>query len=378
MKFITKENAHHFLNEINYLEISREMTNGMINFIDYMKLFMLEIVGADIMRQSIELRTSLTKILNNESITFPILYPLDFRYIITKVNRIKVIKSHTSPYILDVEISPIDSPEVKRNVKFILKRDIGLRKEKIISCLIKLLQYKLKEQMILKRISKFEMPPSYFINVITKDIGAIEFVENSYTLREINQKGKTLQNFILENNRHQSIDTVKTKFCNSLSIASITSYMLGLGDRHLDNIMVNKSGQIFHIDYGYIMENPTTNLLGAPNIKVTSDMIDFLGGKESPYYKIFSKFSVKVYDILRLYKSIIIYYYDMMGNEKLIDLTLLRDKLESRFMEGLTFEDIGITLINEIESSNSLISKFNDICHTTSQSTSSFISRIIS
>jgi hypothetical protein len=369
MKYITNNNnIFYFLSELNYLEELEIKTKEMINFIDYMKKFMLDIIDSKIIEQSIYLKESIKKMLNNEKIKLPILYPLDFRYNVEKINTVKIIQSHTSPYIIDADIIPnIKEKELKdKKVKFIIKNAVELRKEKIISCLIKLLQYKLKEQMLLGRISKFDSIPSYNINIITKSVGIIEFVENSLTLREISEKKITLQNYILNNNKHQSIDSIKKRFVHSLAISSIISYMLGLGDRHLDNIMINNTGQIFHIDYGYIMNNPANNLLGAPNIKVTKDMIDFLGGESSYYYDLFTKFVIKVYDILRLYKNIIIHHYEMMGMEELIDWNSMKEKIEMRFMEGMTSKDVGITLINEIETSNSFVSKINDIGHTTS------------
>ena len=66
------------------------------------------------------------------------------------------------------------------------------------------------------------------------------------------------------------------RFVQSLAISSCISYIIGLGDRHLDNIMINKRGQIFHIDYGYIMDNPliASSLFDIPEIKVTNDIIE--------------------------------------------------------------------------------------------------------
>jgi hypothetical protein len=302
----------------------------------------------------------------------PTIYPLNPNYFITKIIKRTILKSNTKPILIDAEIiqyvdnNPNNEILKRKNIKFIIKKDKSLRKEQLISSLIDILQYKISTYNFEDEnidFNNFDLIPTYQIIMITKDVGLIEYIEDSITLRMINQHGYTLQNYILNCNANETLDKIKTKFMHSLSISSCISYIIGLGDRHLDNIMINKNGQIFHIDYGYIMENPLTSIFDMPQIKVTSDIIDFLGGPHSIYYNNFKMLVIKIYNILRANRSILNIYFKFICESGYMNWDVVENKLNQKLMNGMKCKDIEITLVNEIESANSFTNMFVDICH---------------
>ncbi len=97
-----------------------------------------------------------------------------------------------------------------------------------------------------------------------RDGGVVEIIPNSATLAEIQTtfgggvfgsfaKSPITQYLQAHNPTPESFAASLDLFTRSVAASCVSSCVLGFGDRHNDNIMVSKSGQLFHIDFGHFL-----------------------------------------------------------------------------------------------------------------------------
>ena len=269
------------------------------------------------------------------------IYDIDLDNIIIK-------ESATKPIIIPFKSS-------YKNVKILLKNE-DIRKDQIIIDIIKLMD------IILKREENLDLDiRTYNVIPLDNNSGIIEIVQNSKTLYEIKHKmNMTLLNYILENNKDKTIDIVRQKFVKSTAAYCVITYLLGIGDRHLENIMVTNDGALFHIDYGFILGvDPKKSL--APSMRITDEMVQTLGGENSKYYQDFQKLCNRTYNCLRRYYSLfmnmLLLLQDsspkIMNDSNEFTYDQLKNEIVNRFLPGQVSKEAELHLINEINSSKS-------------------------
>jgi phosphatidylinositol 3-kinase len=57
---------------------------------------------------------------------------------------------------------------------------------------------------------------------------------------------------------------------------AVVTYLLAIGDRHLENLMVTEKGNMFHLDFGFIFGSDPHPF--QPLIRHNKDMVAAMGG----------------------------------------------------------------------------------------------------
>lgn len=97
-------------------------------------------------------------------------------------------------------------------------------------------------------------------------VGMIEVVPNATTTADIQvqygggAKGafndQVISAFLLQHNQDATqYERARCMFLKTCAGYCVATHVLGIGDRHADNIMVTKSGRLFHIDFGHFLGN---------------------------------------------------------------------------------------------------------------------------
>ena len=271
-----------------------------------------------------------------DSFSLPVDFDKNFKSI--DYTKIRDIDSKTKPIILPCIYDD------NRTFNIMLKNE-DIRKEAIIMKIIKLMDYFLKKEENLDLYVT-----TYNILPISHEYGYIEFVPNSTTLYNLREESKfSIQNWIIEKNHDININTLRNNISKSCALYCIATYLLGIGDRHLDNIMITNKGRLFHIDFGYILGRDPK--LISPDIRLTPEMIDAMGGINSEYYMKFKNYCGIAYNCMRRHAPI---FYTMLldlidFNPPLDEKNLTREYIKKhiidRFIPGETYDNA----INQIK-----------------------------
>ncbi|KAJ3590757.1 hypothetical protein NHX12_008706 [Muraenolepis orangiensis] len=234
--------------------------------------------------------------------------------------------------------SPLD-PSVQLsgiNLGIIFKNGDDLRQDMLTLQILRLMDLLWKEANLDLRIVPYGC-------LATGDrAGLIEVVSSADTIANIQLTGSNvaaaaafnkdaLLNWLKEKNSGDALERAIEEFTLSCAGYCVATYVLGIGDRHSDNIMVRSTGQLFHIDFGHILGNFKSKF-GIKRERVpfilTHDFIHVIQqGKTGNTEKFgsFRQYCEEAYLILRKNGNLFITLFALMLTAGLPELTSVKD-----------------------------------------------------
>ena len=136
-------------------------------------------------------------------------------------------------------------------------------------------------------------------------------------------------------------------FIRSCAGYSVATYILGIGDRHNDNIMLTEKGQLFHIDYGHFLGNfkSVAGINRERSAFVLTEEMAYVMKKsdndehQSEEFKSYVKYCGQAYNLIRRVGRRFIYLFQLMIGAGMPELTsrqsieYMREKLALRLTE---------------------------------------------
>ena len=117
-------------------------------------------------------------------------------------------------------------------------------------------------------------------------------------------------------------------FLYSLAGYCVATYVMGIGDRHNDNIMLSQSGHLFHIDFGHFLGNFKSKFgikrERAPFV-FTPDFAYVLGDKGSDDFGEFVRVCALAYNVIRSSSSEFINLFQLMLSTGIPELQKAED-----------------------------------------------------
>ncbi|XP_071166399.1 phosphatidylinositol 3-kinase catalytic subunit type 3-like isoform X3 [Mytilus edulis] len=186
--------------------------------------------------------------------------------------------------------------------------------------------------------------------------GFVQMIEECLPLAELLATDGTIHNFLkkhapMEGAVYGISPEVIDNYIKSCAGYCVVTYLLGVGDRHLDNLLLTKNGKLFHVDFGYILGRDPKVL--PPPMRLSREMVDAMGGTNSDHFHDFKKHCYTSFLALRRSANLILNLFALVVDASIPDIALEPDKtvkkVQDKFVLHLNDEEAVHYMQNLIE-----------------------------
>ncbi|TCD67817.1 Phosphatidylinositol (PI) 3-kinase [Steccherinum ochraceum] len=306
-----------------------------------------------------KLRAFLADSKNNLASMVPLPLPLDARIEVTGIiaEKSSVFKSNMFPMLLYFQGS--DGSEYP----VMFKDGDDMRQDQLVIQLFTLMDRLLRKENLDLKLMPYDVLATGPLQ------GMAQFIPSKSIAAIVSENG-TLLNYLRANHPDEgSVGTfgvepnVIDTFVRSCAGYCVVTYLLGVGDRHLDNLLLAPDGHFFHVDFGYILGRDPKPL--APPVKVCKEMVDAMGGVQSVHYARFKNFCFTAFTILRKSANLILNLVTLMVDANIphIKHRDVHEQVLGKFCLDMT-EEQGIEhfekLLNDISPFTAVLDRMHD------------------
>jgi len=270
----------------------------------------------------------------------------------TVTDQCSVFKSAKCPckytFKVEKESQEFNPHEEKEFMSIMFKYGDDLRQDQLILQMINFMD------SLLKKVHLDYEFTSYKVLATSKSDGFVEFVPNSKTIFDILKKyNNVILSYYKEisGNDEKILSKYLDSYINSCAGYCVVTYILGIGDRHLENLMIDNRGRLFHIDFGYILGRDPKP--APPPIKLCQEMVEVMGGKGSSRYEEFKQKCVNAYWVLRENARVIVNMFYLMIDSGIPELNDIENlyKLHEKFVPGYSKQEASNSFLTNLEES---------------------------
>ncbi|KAI9503625.1 Phosphatidylinositol (PI) 3-kinase [Coemansia spiralis] len=265
-----------------------------------------------------------------------LLLPLDpnVEVVGIQAEKASVFKSTMMPLFLhfikpDGELYPV-----------IFKAGDDMRQDQLVIQIITLMDRLLRKENLDLRLTP------YHVLSTRVDQGFSQFIPSQSLAAILSENNNSILAYLRKTNPDPdgpygvTADVMET-YVKSCAGYCVITYLLGVGDRHLDNLLLTPQGHLFHVDFGYILGRDPKPF--PPPMKLCKEMVEAMGGMDSLMYQRFKSHCFVSFSILRKSSNLILNLFSLMVHSNIPDIAVAPDQVvamvQDRFCLDLSEEE---------------------------------------